>query len=192
MRSKQNRDEDDAIIKRSEEVYKIFLAELEKRGHTVYKEWSHGGDGRYRISELGGISFDISLHPEPNRSSWYRIYKDKLRIQVGHWEDGRRKQFPEPKKGFDWKKIIDYLEEYMQQRSVRLAAEDCKRANLKEASVTVDGINKTYKMKRIRLRALEHVMEPRISIDLDYLNPDSAERVVKLLIEELPDIFKGD
>ena len=192
MRSERNKDEDDAVLKRAAEVYKTFLAELGKRGHTVYKEWSSGGDGRYRITELDGVSFEISFHPEFNRGSWYRIYKDKLRIQIGDNSYGRRKQFPEPKKGFDWKKIIDYIEEFIEQQRIKAAAENCKKANLKEAGATVDRINKTYNMKRIRLRTLEHVMEPRISIDLDYLNPDSAERVVKLLIEELPDIFKGD
>ena len=195
MRSKQNRDDDDAVIQRSEKVFNTFLAELKKRGYTSIKY--QGQDGRRRITgisdTIGDIDPDIAFAPDSNRSSgWYRIYKDKLRIQIGHWRDGRRKQFPEPKKGFDWNKIIDYLEKYMQQRRTKLAAENCKRDNYQTAKNAIERIEETFGSKRIHFKTQESVMEPNINIGLNYLNPEEAEQVVKLLVEELPELFKKE
>lgn len=195
MRSKQNRNDDDAVIQRSEKVFNTFLAELKKRGYTSIKY--QGQDGRRRITgisdTIGDIDPDIAFAPDSNRSSgWYRIYKDKLRIQIGHWTDGRRKQFPEPKKGFDWNKIIDYLEKYMQQRRTKLAAENCKRDNYQTARNAIEKIEKTFGSKGIHFKTQESVMEPNINISLSYLNPEEAEQVVKLLVEELPELFKKE
>jgi len=193
MRSNRNKDDDDAVIQRSEKTFKTFLAELEKRGYTSINY--QGQDGRRRIisirDTIGDIDPDITFAPDSNRSSgWYRIYKDKLRIQIGHWAGGRRKQFPEPKKGFDWNKIIDYLEEYMKQRRTKLAAENCKRDNYQTARNAIERIEKTFGLKRIHFRTQESVVEPNINIGLNYLNPEEAEQVVKLLVEELPELFR--
>jgi len=191
MRSERNKDEDDAVLKRAAEVYKTFLAELGKRGHTVYKEWSSGGDGRYRITELDGVSFEISFHPEFNRGSWYRIYKDKLRIQIGDDSYGRRKQFPEPKKGFDWKKIIDYIEEFIEQQRARLDVKTREKANYNSAKTEIRSQLDHYGMN-IQLTAVEHSLTgPRIKISFnESFTPAETGEILSLLSCRMPGRFK--
>ncbi len=187
------READAIIIQRAKDVFKTFLTELEKRGHKVEcKSW---GVGEEHINKIDGLALEILLRPERNNSCGYNspMWRNNLRIQVGDWTDSRwhrRKQFPEPKKGFDWKKIIDYIEEYMKQKRVRNDAATRAEINYKTATAAAERIKKTFKPKNIWLDAKEKsTTKPRIDISLEYLSAVDAERVVKMLVEELPDLF---
>ena len=182
---------DDAIvIERAKVVFKTFLAELENRKHLV--EYRDMGAGENRIIKLDDVAFEISLHPERRSWSGYNspLFRNKLRIKVGHWSDGRRKQFPEPKKGFDWKKIIDYIEEYMGQRRIRIDTDARAEANYETAKATVERIEEIHKPKNIWLSARSNSDDkPRIDIHIDYLSMEDTGRVVGVLVKELPEIF---
>jgi len=192
MRSQQNRDADDLVKQRAEDIYKVFLTELEKRGLEI-QEIDLQATGEHRIKAICGISLEIDFGPESNRGgSWYRMYRDKVRIQVGHWEDGRRKQFPEPKEGFDWEKIIDYIEENMKQRRAKLDVKAREKANYDSAEAEIGKQLDHYDGLNVRLAAVENSLTgPRIKISFNTsFSPAETEDILSLLSKELSDLLR--
>lgn len=118
-------------------------------------------------------------HADLTGSTFHRRVSGKLRILVGPY--GSRKQFPEPKDGFNHEKIAEYIAEYIDQTNKTAAANKIRTANYEASLLAIQKIKATrgslgYNIRLSPVRSTGDV-KVKVSVDID-LAPTTAEVIV--------------
>ena len=161
-------------------------------GHMQSGLWPNGSIKAFMPAELPYLQIEGSA--DRTGSTWHRRYTGKLRIQVGDYGNryNRRKQFPEPKAGFDHERIAAFIADYIQ----RAIDSDAHRKQIrdmneksKSAATKIEKRVGSNTRLGLFLSAGTSLTEVKVRVKLNTeLSPEKAEKLaagLKTLLEDI-------
>lgn len=124
---------DETKVRRTEVIAKL-KATLEGLGHEV-----DTGTAAFGFTRVDGAWVSLEVVEQGSRPYQGMRGAGRLRIKFGQW--GERKQFPEPRTGFDLDKIAKAILTYIEVKRVDKKFADARRDKMAAAQKLADEIN---------------------------------------------------